>query len=210
VCADLSSLAEVRRMAAEVEAQPIDVLIHNAGVFMNERRLTADGFETTFAVNHLAPFLLTHLLLPKLRQRSGARVINVSSIAHGSARLDLDDLQLEKRFDGYRAYANSKLANVLFTVELARRVPELVVHALHPGVVSTKLLREGFSMNGPDSLERGAATSVHLALDPGPGTSSGRYFVYGKEQTPSAAARDPALARSLYRRSCELAGIPEA
>jgi len=200
VVADLGSLAHVPSLAKEVlVAHPkIDVLINNAGVFMNERIVTEDGFEATFHINHLAPFLLTHLLLGSV-----AHVINVSSIAHTRGHIDFDDLQAEKHFDGYDAYAQSKLANVFFTRELARRHPEIKTNSLHPGVVGTKLLREGFGgMGGSDSLEEGAATSVYLATTPSIGT--GGYYVRSKLTEPSKEARDPAIAKRLFDVSLRL------
>jgi NAD(P)-dependent dehydrogenase (short-subunit alcohol dehydrogenase family) len=211
VC-DLASLADVRRMgeAAAARPEPLDVLLNNAGVFMNEAKTSADGYEMTFAVNHLAPFLLTHLLLTRLRATPGSRVVNVSSVAHGRGAIDLDDLGGTRRFEPYRAYAASKLANVLFTVELARRLGAgpPTVNALHPGVVSTKLLTEGFGMNGSDSLADGAATSVELALSQAPTVAgvTGRYFRSRREADMSASARDADLARALYERSCEMTG----
>jgi NAD(P)-dependent dehydrogenase (short-subunit alcohol dehydrogenase family) len=209
--ADLGSLAQVHRMAAELQARfpALDVLLNNAGVYMNELAHTADGFEMTFGVNHLAPFLLTHLLLDQLKAASG-RVVNVSSIAHGRARLNMDNLNAEQGFDPYKTYALSKLANVLFTVELARRLgPDSPVHvnALHPGVVSTKLLVDGFKMDGPDSLDDGAQTSVLLALDPIGGEVTGRYFANSALAQPNALTQDEAACRAFYERSAELVGI---
>lgn len=208
--ADFASLDDVRRMAKELveRGDAVDVLLNNAGVYMNELQKTRDGFEMTFAVNHLAPFLLTHLLLPRLRESAAARIVNVSSMAHSSGRIDLDALGSTRRFEPYAAYAASKLANVLFSVELARRVgPKLPVNALHPGVVSTKLLTEGFGMRGGESLAEGAATSVRLALSPELANVTGRYFSHGKEAAMAAHARDRELARAFYEKSCELTGV---
>ena len=221
--ADLGVLDDVRRLAQRLAELPAaHVLLNNAGVFEQQRAVTVDGFERTLAVNHLAPFLLTHLLLA---DRGGAgrallRVVNVSSIAHNRGQIALDDLHFERRrFDGYSAYAASKLANVLFTLDLARRLHEagraVTTNALHPGVVSTKLLTEGFQMRGPDSLAEGAATSVMLALDPqfGPraGSEAGATGGYYSNRRPAAVnqvARDARLQRELYERSRELTGAP--
>ena len=179
MAADLSSLREVRQLAAAVQAKyaQLHVLINNAGVFMNERQLTEDGFEMTFAVNHLAPFLLTQQLLPLLRQSAPARIITVSSVAHQRGRINFDDLQSERAFNGYRAYAHSKLANVLFTFELAARLAGAGVTAncLHPGVIGTKLLQTGFGIGGATPAE-GARTSVYLASAPEVETVTGAYF----------------------------------
>lgn len=212
VLGDFASLEDVRRMASELleRGAVIDVLVNNAGVYMNEAQSTRDGFEMTFAINHLAPFLLTHLLLPRLRESAAARIVNVSSMAHERGTIDLAALGSTQGFEPYRAYASSKLANVLFTVELARRVgPGVTVNALHPGVVSTKLLTEGFGMRGGDSLAQGAATSVRLALAPELAAVSGRYFSHGREAPTAAAARDRELARAFYEKSCVMTDVPE-
>ncbi len=206
--ADFASLAEVRAMAAEVLAEhaPIDVLVNNAGVYMTELRHTIDGFETTFAVNHLAPFLLTELLLPSLPAHG--RILNTSSIAHTRGELDFENLNAERGFDGYATYALSKLANVLHTVELARRLgPVPTVNALHPGVVSTKLLKKGFGIEGPDSLEQGAETTVFLALDPSVAEVTGRYFRQCREARTSTWAADAAACERFYEVSRTMVGL---
>ena len=209
--ADFGRLSDVRAMAAELTAaHPVlDALVNNAGIYAKTRALTADGFEATFAINHLAPFLLTHLLLGPLRAAPAARVVNVSSIAHSRGRIAFDDLMGESSYDDYRAYAQSKLANILFTTELARRVGPAgpTVNALHPGVVGTKLLRTGFGMAGQDSLADGAATSVHLTLAPELDGVTGGYFARCAEARTSAAARDADAARRLYALSAELTGV---
>ncbi|MCB9568218.1 MAG: SDR family NAD(P)-dependent oxidoreductase [Myxococcales bacterium] len=208
---DLGSLAEVRALAAEIGARypALDVVLNNAGVYMKRRELSAEGREMTMAVNHDAPFLLTHLLLDNLRRAPQGRVVNVSSIAHARGHLDLDDLDIARGWSEYGAYAASKLANVLFTIELARRLQggSVTVNALHPGVVGTKLLTEGFEMSGRDSVDEGAATSVFLALAPELGGVSGRYFARAQEAQVAASGRDPALARRFYEISCARVGI---
>ncbi|MCC6525776.1 MAG: SDR family NAD(P)-dependent oxidoreductase [Polyangiaceae bacterium] len=211
VLCDLASLAAVRELAAALAAQPErpTVLLHNAGVYMRRFATSPDGFELTMAVNHLAPFLLTHLLLGSAGQTIG-RVVNVSSVAHQRGAVDPDDVGLVRRsFEPYGHYAASKLANVLFTVELARRVRArgVAVNALHPGVVSTKLLTEGFGMQGGDSLEEGAATSVLLALEPVGASAHGRYFAAGREAPMSPLAADARLARRFYEASAEAVGV---
>jgi len=201
VVADLASLDAVRDLAHGIRQKTdrLDVLIHNAGVFMSRRLLTIDGYETTFAVNPLAPFLLTQELLPLLLASAPARIVLVASVAHTQARLDLDDLQGEHRFDGYEAYARSKLCNVLFTRALARRLAGrgVTANALHPGVVTTKLLREGFGATGIP-VEDGAAGTVRLATDPALGQTTGRYFSRLREAEPSEAAQDDVLAERLW------------
>jgi NAD(P)-dependent dehydrogenase (short-subunit alcohol dehydrogenase family) len=179
VFGDLSVLAQVRALAQAVAAAAptLDVLINNAGVFMEERVLTVDGQEQTLHVNHLAPALLTHLLLPELTRAAQGRVVNVSSVAHSRGHLDLKDLTFAKSFTGYGAYAASKLANVLFTHALARQVAgtAVTVNALHPGVITTKLLQKGFNASGA-SVESGARTSVYCATEPKLAKVTGAYF----------------------------------
>lgn len=206
---DLADLASVRHLAADLLARggAIDVLLNNAGIYANAGELTIDGFESTFGVNHLAPFLLTHLLLPALAP-SGARVINVSSIAHARGRLDARKWRSLDGFDPYGAYAQSKLANVLFTVELARRLPPHVeAFALHPGVVTTKLLTEGFGMRGADSLAAGADTSVFLATSPDAGQLAGQYVVKRRAARMHPLASDPRTTEGFYLASAEMVGL---
>lgn len=210
--ADLSSQRQVRELAAAVWAMHgrLDVLINNAGVYMKERHLTEDGFEVTFAVNHLAPFLLTNLLLDLLRASAPARVVTVSSVAHQRARVEFDNLQGEKRYDSYGAYALSKLGNVLFSYELAARLDGTGVtsNSLHPGVISTKLLRAGFSRSG-DSLEAGAATPVYLASSPVVATVTGKYFVDKRETRSAPATYDISLRARFWQVSALLTGLAE-
>lgn len=207
---DLSSQAEVRALAAALRAAHprLDVLLHNAGVYVTTRQVTPDGHELTFAVNHLAPFLLTHLLLDRVREARG-RVVVVSSGVHGNASLDLEDLQGERAWDGYGAYARSKLCNVLFANELAERLrgSGATANSLHPGVVGTKLLRAGFAMDGPDSLAQGAATSVHLAVSPELEGMTGLYFVRKKPVPASRLARKADLRAALWAASERLCGL---
>jgi NAD(P)-dependent dehydrogenase (short-subunit alcohol dehydrogenase family) len=216
--ADLSAQREVRRLADEVlAAYPrLDVLVNNAGGYWAHRHTTEDGLERTFALNHLAPFLLTNLLLPRLRASAPARVVTVSSGAHVTGRIDFDDLQGEKGYGGQRAYGQSKLANVLFTYELARRLEGAGVTAtvLHPGVVRTGFAREdsgrlmglGLPLARPfmKSPEQGARTSVHLASSPEVEGVTGRYFVGGRPVRSSRASYDEAVAARLWEVSARL------
>jgi NAD(P)-dependent dehydrogenase (short-subunit alcohol dehydrogenase family) len=208
VFGDLSSLAEVRALAKQIEPLDIDVLLHNAGLYAKRREVTVDGFELTFAVNHLAPFVLTHLLLPKLRQRPAPRVVLVASMVHSSGEIDFENLQLTRGFDGYTAYANSKLMNVVFGYELARRLEgtKVTVNSLHPGVISTKLLHGGFGAGGAP-LAEGAKTSVKLAVDPELEGVTGKYFSNQRETPSSRASHDRETQRRLYEVSCELGGV---
>jgi retinol dehydrogenase-14 len=185
----------------------IDVLINNAGIAVRHRHTTKDGYESTFAVNHLAPFLLINLLLDRLRESAPSRIVIVSSGVHTSGRIDFDDLQMEHGFDGWQAYCNSKLANALFTCELARRVDagEVTANFLHPGVIDTKLLHVNFGGGSP--VADGARTPVYLALDPAVATVTGAYFVERRRTRASSAAGDRRLAGELWRVSAELTGL---
>jgi NAD(P)-dependent dehydrogenase (short-subunit alcohol dehydrogenase family) len=222
--ADLSVQAEVRRLAAEVEARfpRLDVLVNNAGAMFLARQESRDEIEMTLALNHLAYFLLTNLLLERLRAAPAARVISVASDAHRwSWGIDFDDLQGRHRYGGFRAYAQSKLANVLFSAELARRLAGTTVtaNALHPGFVATGFF-SGTGMNRPLGRlmqlsarlfaigpEDGAAMSIYLATAAAAGGSTGQYFENRKPVPPSRAARDEAAARRLWKVSAELTGL---
>lgn len=220
--ADLASLEQVRGLAGRLAGlERIDVLINNAGLVLGERRLTPDGLEHVFALNHLAPFLLTNLLLPTLTASAPARVITVTSDAHSAARLDLSDPNLEHGWDSWRSYANSKLANILFTRELARRLDGTGVTAncAHPGVVRTgfgresrPLLKLGITIARPFMLspERGADTIVYLASSPDVAGQTGGYYVKRQRREPSAAARDDAAARELWELSEKMTGLAPA
>jgi NAD(P)-dependent dehydrogenase (short-subunit alcohol dehydrogenase family) len=217
--ADLASMGQVRALADRLGAlRRIDVLVNNAGLMAGQRRVTADGYDEVFAVNHLAPFLLTNLLLAQLTAAGPARVITVSSDAHAAARLDLDDLQLEHGWEGWRAYAGSKLANILFTRELARRLAGSAVTAncAHPGLVRTRFGREvrgpmrvGVTVARPFMLspKRGARTIVYLATSPRVAGATGGYYVKSRPREPSPAGRDAAAARRLWQLSEELTGL---
>ncbi|HXG37384.1 MAG TPA: SDR family oxidoreductase [Bacteroidota bacterium] len=211
VVADFTSLRQVRAMAADVIKRfpRLDVLINNAGVYMKERTLTEDGYETTFQVNHLAHFLLTHLLLDLLKQSAPSRIINVSSMAHNNAKLSFDNLQGEKRYGGYGAYACSKLENILFTYELAERLEGtgVTVNCLHPGVIATKLLRAGFGGFGGSGVKKGAETIVFLATSPKGATVTGKYFVNKEVADSSLASHDRSLRKALWELSERLVGI---
>ncbi len=199
VHADFAGLSAVACMAQDlvVRLPKLDVLINNAGVYMARRRLSDDGFEMTFAVNYLAHFVLTMLLLPLLKKSGEPRVISVSSVAHESGRIEFDNLNGERNFSGYGAYANSKLADALFAAELARREPWLTSNSLHPGVIDTKLLHAGFNMKGAP-VAVGARTHVYLATSPDVKGVSGKYFYNCKPSQPSPQAKDPQLARQLW------------
>jgi len=204
VWGDLSDMRQVVVLAQQVmqHAPTLDVLINNAGVFEKRRKLTCDGLEMTMAVNHFAPFLLTHHLLPALSAARAGRVVTVSSIAHQSGHIDLDDLAFSAAYDGYETYAASKLANILFTHTLAYWLSgtRVTANALHPGVIGTKLLHAAFSMGGAP-VEQGARTSVFLAVSDDVSGVSGKYFVDCREATPSREARDDALAAALWAAS---------
>ncbi len=204
VAFDLGSLAAVRSGAERVRAHlpTLHVLVNNAGIFADERSLTHDGIELTFAVNHVGPFLLTELLRPLLVAsavpRRPSRVINVSSIAHTRGRIHFDDLSLAKAWTGYAAYAQSKLANVMHSLELAVMHPPLVAYSLHPGVIATKLLRQGFGPVQGASVEAGARTAIRLAAEDGVVAPSGTYFSDDAPTPPATSARDPDARRALW------------
>jgi NAD(P)-dependent dehydrogenase (short-subunit alcohol dehydrogenase family) len=222
--ADVSSQREVRRLAEGVlAAYPrLDVLVNNVGGYWATRHATEDGLERTFAVNHLAPFLLTHLLLDRLRESAPARVVTVSSGAQAMGRIDFDDLQGEAGYSGQRAYNQSKLANVMFTYELARRLEGSAVTAnvLHPGVVRTAFGQEDSRgwmrlmlpvvrpfMKSP---QRGAQTPIYLASSPEVESVSGQYFVNSRPRASSRASYDTAANARLWQVSAELVGIASA
>jgi retinol dehydrogenase 14 len=207
---DFSILNEVKSLAESVQAKypRIDVLINNAGVFSEKRLLTTDGFELTFQVNYLSPFLLTTLLLPALRNSDDGRIVNVSSMTHQSARLDLSNLQGEKQYQGYQAYSCSKLANILFTMKLSEKLERenISVNALHPGVINTKLLKAAMGSSGGSSNDQGAETSIFLATSPTVRNISGKYFVDSTERKPSPVSLDKKLQDDLWSISEQLLG----
>jgi NAD(P)-dependent dehydrogenase (short-subunit alcohol dehydrogenase family) len=212
---DMGTLAGVRRGAEQVlELAPkLHVLVNNAGIFATERVLTADGIEASFAVNYLGPFLLTELLGPRLTDSAeggpASRVINVTSVAHTRGRIHFDDLQLASSWTGYAAYAQSKLAQVMHAITLADRhePSKLLAYSLHPGVVMTKLLRQGFGPVQGITPEAGARTSVRLAGAVTEDEPSGSYYSDGVATQPSAAARDASARERLWAVSVELAGV---
>lgn len=213
--ADLSSQESVRQLAKEFidDYDRLHVLVNNAGVFVQKRELTADGIERTFAVNHLAPFLLTNLLLDRLKAGAPSRIVTTSSIAHRGAKMDFDDLQMSKSYGGIRAYGQSKLANILFTRELARRLQGTGVTAncFHPGAVRTNLVRgSGYGLVwGAASVfftspEKGADTAVYLASSGEVEGVSGEYFVKRKQARASDPAYDSDAAEMLWEASEKL------
>ena len=200
--ADLASLDEVRRLADEVDE--LDTLVNNAGIVIPERRESADGYELTLAVNYLSHFLLTALLLPKLREP--ARIVNVSSI--GQQPLDFDDLQYERDFNGYYAYAKSKLAQVLFTYELAERLGDrdVTVNALHPATLMDTNMVLGPGGTPQSSVEEGVEATVRLIVDPELDGVSGSFF-NGKRDWRPTQADDPEARRRLWEESERLTGL---
>ena len=207
--ADLSSLKKVRGLAEQVllKHDRLDVLINNAGVYETSHRISEDGFEMTFAVNHLAPFLLTLLLLDLIIKSSPGRIINVSSQVHASG-IDFDNLQAEKYYSEYEAYSLSKLCNVLFTYELAERLKGtgITVNCLHPGVIDTKLLKAGWGMGGSPVTE-GSRTSVYLASAPELNTVTGKYFKNRTSTTSSQISYDAETRKKLWHISEHLTEI---
>lgn len=208
--ADLSSLKQVKNLATEIQSKfdHIDVLINNAGVYMNEYVITEDGFEMTFAVNHLSHFLLTNLLIELIKKSKQGRIINVSSIAHQSAEFDFENLNAEKGFSSYGAYALSKFANILFTKALAKKLKntDTTVNALHPGVISTKLLKAGFNILGA-SVKKGAETSVYLAVSSEVKNVSGEYFIDKKIEQSHPLTYKEKLWEQLWDISSKMVGL---
>jgi len=217
ILADLASQESIREMAHAIHGRlsHLDVLINNAGIHCAERRLSPDGFELTFATNHLAYFLLTQLLLDLLKASESARIVNVSSEAHRRGTIDFDNLQGEKQYRAFRAYSNSKLANILFTYELAERLKgtRVTVNCLHPGTVRTNFGRgdPGFfrtvvKLAAPFMLspEKGAETSIYLASSPEVEGVSGKYFIKCAEARSSPESYDQAKARRLWEVSEEM------
>ena len=218
---DMSAQAEVRRLAAQVAGTypRLDVLVNNVGGFWAHRHVTADGLEHTFALNHLAPFLLTNLLLDRLTASAPARIVTVSSGAQARGRIDFDDLQGERNYSGQRAYSQSKLANVMFTYELARRLEGTGVTAtvLHPGVVRTSFGAEDqaahfavlIRMARPfmKTAAQGAVTPVYLACSPQVEGVTGRYFANRKPKTAAKTAYDTTAAARLWQVSADLTDL---
>jgi NAD(P)-dependent dehydrogenase (short-subunit alcohol dehydrogenase family) len=219
IAADLSTLAGIMQAAATFKQRHthLQVLVNNAGAMFTQRHMTSDGYEMTFALNHLNYFLLTMLLLDILKASAPARIVNVSSHAHEGATLDLDNLQSEKHFAAMQAYGQSKLANVLFTYELARRLEGsgVTANALHPGFVATGFARNngvlfnfGMKLIGPfiRQADQGAQTSIYLASSPEVEGVSGKYFVDCKAVDSSPISYDKDLAEKLWQVSLELTG----
>jgi NAD(P)-dependent dehydrogenase (short-subunit alcohol dehydrogenase family) len=225
--ADLSSQREIRRLAEEFRSQfpRLDVLVNNAASYFMRRELTEDGLERTFALNHLAPFLLTSLLLDRLEASPSARVVNLSSNAHTVGKIDFEDLQCERRYDRLSAYSRSKLASLLFTYELARRLKgsRVTVNAVNPGSAATNLGSDNGWLRGwlrvklrnlfkgyLISAEEGAKSSIYLATSPELEGVTGRYFLHCEEVPSSVASYDRATADRLWRVSEELTGVRPA
>lgn len=217
---DLSAQGAVRAAAREIASRhpAIQVLLNNAGVVPRRREVTVDGLETQLAVNHLAPFLLTHLLLPNLRAGAPSRVITVSSTTHNGAVVDFDDLQSEREYESADVYAATKLMNVLFTYELARRLrgSGVTANCLHPGAIATRLLADYMKLPVVGGVvartfggtpEEGADTAVYLAASPEVAEVSGKYFTHRRETRSSPVSYDEAAARRLWEVSERLTGL---
>jgi NAD(P)-dependent dehydrogenase (short-subunit alcohol dehydrogenase family) len=215
---DLSTLAEMKRVGAELARESrIDVLVNNAGALFNKRQETEDGLEMTFALNHMAYFVITNLLLGNLKP--GGRIVTVASNAHRGAKLDFNDLQSLRNYVGFPVYSRSKLCNILFNRELARRIAGsgVTANALHPGFVATRfgdnsggLMRTVLKVAKPIgaiSPEEGAQTIVYLASSPAAENVSGVYFYECKSATPTAEARNDEDAKRLWEISAQIAGL---
>lgn len=219
--ADLSSMQQVRDLADQVKRQVsrLDVLINNAGAMFMSRHETVDHLELTFGLNHMAYFLLTHLLLDTLKASAPARIVSVASAAHYGQKLNFDDLQNQQHFSGTRVYGQSKLMNILFTYELARRLEGsgITANTLHPGLVATQFAANNFGRFGPIirrgidlvsiSVERGARTSIYLASSPEVAGVSGKYFEKCRDVKSSDASYDVEAQRRLWAISAQIAGL---
>jgi retinol dehydrogenase-14 len=219
--ADFSDLAQVRELARACKERTagLDVLVNNAGTYFHTRHETPYGVEKTFLVNHLAPFLLTNLLLDRLRESAQARIVNVASDAHRYGTMDFDDLGFERGYFGFKAYARSKLANVLFTYELARRLGsgQVTVNALHPGFVASDIWKSNFPIIGPAlkwlmgvfllAPEQGADTAIHLASSPEVAGITGQYFANREPVQSSPLSYNEGVARRLWEVSANLTGL---
>ena len=217
---DLADLISVRKAAEDIKAKydHIDVMINNAGGYFTERKTSKDGYECTFAMNHLGHFLLTNLLLDELKAAVNARLINLSSDIHKKGHIIFDDLMTEKKYKGFGVYSHAKLANILFTKELSRRLhdTDITVNTLHPGIVRTNFTADSgrfirFMMTIMGSLlkspEKGAETSVYLASSKDVAGISGKYFVNRKEKKSSPESCNEEVAKKLWKMSCELTGL---
>ncbi len=207
VWGDFAIMTDVVELSAQVagEVKKLDALVNNAGICADTRELNSNGFEMTMAVNYFAPFLLTHHLLAILTRAASARIVNVSSMTHSGASLDLNDLAFEHDWSSYSAYSTSKLANILFTVRLAenlKRTP-VTANSLHPGVIGTKLLRKGFGAGG-HSAKDGAICSIYLTTSPKVAHVTGKYFVRCRQERPSSTADNRPLAAKLWETSSHL------
>ncbi len=214
--ADLASQAEIRQLAKTILDQfpRVDVLINNAAIIPLRRSVSVDGLELQLAVNHLAPFLLTNLLLERLKASAPARIINVSSGVHRGATIPFDDLQSERHYHHTSVYAITKLMNVLFTKELARRLvgSGVTAYSLHPGVPATKLSTHYAGYEGEErasfaELMASAQTSIYLATSPDVVDLSGNYFANSRVQESTAVANDPETAQKLWQVSAQLANL---
>jgi len=218
--ADLMKLSEQKRVAAEIAASEpqIDVLINNAGALFNSRQVTEDGLEKTFALNHMSYFTVTNVLLDKLKATPGARIVSTASDAHKGARLNFDDLQSEKNYSGFGVYGRSKLMNILFTRELAKRLAGTGVTAncLHPGFVGTRFGDQSggimsfavkIAKNFALTPEQGAQTIIYLGSSPDVEGKSGGYYFKSKLATPTKEAQNDTDAKKLWDASAKIAGL---
>ena len=209
VWADFTNLEEVKEMAKQIhqEVDHLDILINDAGVYQTEKKVTKEGLEYTFVINHLSHFLLTYLLLDLLKKGLNSRIVNVASQVQLN-RIDFDNLNAEKSFSSYESYGLTKTCNIMFTYDLAERLKEykITVNSLHPGVINTKLLRQGFGPIG-QSIDVGAQNILYIATSPKLDGITGKYYKNGVAQKSSKVTYDFEARKKLWERSEELTGI---
>lgn len=209
VYADLSSFAQIKEMVKDLcnRFNRLDVLINNAGIYKSERKITQKGLEETFAINYVAPFLLTNLLLDLLKKGESSRIVNVASQVH-SNHFNFEDLQFEREFTGTKAYAQSKTALILFTYFLAEKLKStgITVNCLHPGVINTKLLKAAMSFGGASPL-RGAKSLIYAAIAPELESVSGKYFLNNRSELSRDITYDKEIQRKLWKKTEELIGM---
>jgi NAD(P)-dependent dehydrogenase (short-subunit alcohol dehydrogenase family) len=205
--ADLGSFDQIIKMSNKIyeEFDRLDILINNAGVFKPERHITQEGLEETFAINYIAPFLLTNLLLDQMKNKNSMRIVNVASQVH-SNHIDLNNLQFESKYTGTKAYAQSKTCLILFTYYLAEKLKNsnITVNCLHPGIINTKLLKEAMGINGGITVSKGAEALIYVAMAPELENVTGKYFTNNIPEPSKAITYNKEIQKKLWLRTEEI------